>query len=186
MLLAHFLILFQYVENSEHISSSIERIFSNLGVKQLKNITQWLYYGNPEIMYIFKISQCCRHWTLGCRSSQWEPSPVAFCLFLLKGTHARDFHILFLNFILHLSLTNRYKTQYGQHFRKNSLKFTQIFKVCDNSPFSPKARSMAECCRQKCNVKLSGVFVSVCFRSVLSVFGEKAESNFAFSAKAQS
>ncbi len=28
----------------------------------------------------------------------------------LKGTHARDFHSLFLNFFLHLSVTGRYKT----------------------------------------------------------------------------
>jgi hypothetical protein len=30
---------------------------------------------------------------------------------LLKGTHARDFHSLFLNFSSHISVTNRYKTQ---------------------------------------------------------------------------
>ncbi len=45
---------------------------------------------------------------------------------------------------------------------------------------------MAEQCRQKCWVKLSVVFVTVRFRIVLSVFGEKAESNLAFSAKARS
>jgi hypothetical protein len=38
----------------------------------------------------------------------------------VKGTHARDFHSLFLNLFLHLSITNRYKTQYNQHFRKSS------------------------------------------------------------------
>jgi hypothetical protein len=36
----------------------------------------------------------------------------------LKGTHARDFHSLFLNFFLHILVTNRYKTQSSQHFRK--------------------------------------------------------------------
>ncbi len=52
---------------------------------------------------------------------QSEEYSDAFCpLFFLKGTNARDFHSLFLNFFLHLSLTNGYKTQYGQHFRKNS------------------------------------------------------------------
>jgi hypothetical protein len=45
---------------------------------------------------------------------------------------------------------------------------------------------MAERCRRKCDVKLSAVFVTVRFRIVLSVFGEKAESNFAFLAKARS
>jgi hypothetical protein len=71
-------------------------------------------------------------------------------------------------------------------FVKKFLKFAQIFKVFDNSPFSPKAQSMAERCRQKRDVKLSAVFVTVRFWIVLSVFGEKAESNFAFSVKAQS
>jgi hypothetical protein len=68
-------------------------------------------------------------------------------------------------------------------FPKKFLKFAQIFKVFDNSPFSPKARSMAECCRRKSDVKLSAVFITVRF---WIVFGEKAESNFLFSAKAQS
>jgi hypothetical protein len=26
-------------------------------------------------MHRFNISKCCRHWTLGCRSSQWEHAP---------------------------------------------------------------------------------------------------------------
>jgi hypothetical protein len=112
---------------------------------------------------------------------------TSFYIDLLKGTHAQDFHSLFLNFFLHLSLTNRYKRQYGQHFRKKFLKFAQIFKGSDNSPFSPKARSMAERCCRKLNVKLSAVFVTVRgFRIVLSVVGVKAESNFTFSAKARS
>jgi hypothetical protein len=42
------------------------------------------------------------------------------CLFCLKGTHARDFNSLFLNFLLHISVTNRYKTQSSQHFQKYS------------------------------------------------------------------
>jgi hypothetical protein len=33
-----------------------------------------------------------------------------------KDTHAQDFHSLFLNFFLHLSVTNRYKILYSQHF----------------------------------------------------------------------
>ncbi len=48
----------------------------------------------------------------------------------------------------------------------------QIFKVFDNSPFSPKARSMSERCHRKRDVKLSAVLVTVRFRIVLSVFGE--------------
>ncbi len=45
---------------------------------------------------------------------------------------------------------------------------------------------MTERCRRKCGVKFGAVFVTVRFQIVLSVFGEKAESNFAFSAKARS
>ena len=71
-------------------------------------------------------------------------------------------------------------------FSKIFFKFAQIFEVFDHSPFSPKARSMAERYHQKRDVKLSAVFVTVRFRIVLIVFGEKAESNFAFLAKARS
>jgi hypothetical protein len=71
-------------------------------------------------------------------------------------------------------------------FSKIFLKFAQIFKVFDHSPFSPKARSLAERCCRKCGVKFSIVFVTVHFRIVLSVFGKKAESNLTFSAKARS
>jgi hypothetical protein len=42
---------------------------------------------------------------------------------------------------------------------------------------------MVERCRQKRGVKFSVVFVTVLFRIVLSVFGKKAESNFAVSEK---
>jgi hypothetical protein len=71
-------------------------------------------------------------------------------------------------------------------FSKKFLKFAQIFKVFNNSPFLPKVRSMAKRCRRKRDVKLSAVFVTVHFRIVLSVFGEKVESIFAFSVKAWS
>jgi hypothetical protein len=71
-------------------------------------------------------------------------------------------------------------------FSKIFFKFAQIFEIFDHSPFSPKARSMAERCRRKRGVKFSVVFVTVRFRIVLSVFGEKAESNFTFLAKARS
>ncbi len=65
-------------------------------------------------------------------------------------------------------------------------KFAQICEVFDHSPFSPKARSMAERCLRIRGVKFSAVFVTVRFRIVLSVFGEKAKSNFAFSAEGRS
>ncbi len=44
-----------------------------------------------------------------------KPSEAYF-----KGTHARDFYSLFLKFFLHLSVTNKYKTHYSQHFQKYS------------------------------------------------------------------
>jgi hypothetical protein len=47
-----------------------------------------------------------------------------------KGTHARDFYSLFLNFFLHLSVTNRYKKQYSQHFRKYSSNSARYSKFC--------------------------------------------------------
>jgi hypothetical protein len=64
-------------------------------------------------------------------------------------------------------------------FSKIFYKFAQIFEVFDYSPFSPKAQSMADHFRRKRGVKFSAVFATVRFRIVLSVFGEKAESNFA-------
>jgi hypothetical protein len=87
---------------------------------------------------------------------------------------------------LHLSVTNIYKNAVQPTFSKTFLKFAQIFEVFYNSPFSPKAQSMADCCRRKHGVKFSAVFLTVRFWIVLSVFGEKAESNFTFSAKARS
>ncbi len=45
---------------------------------------------------------------------------------------------------------------------------------------------MAERCCRKRGVKFSAVFVTVRFWIVICVFGKKAESNFAFSAKARS
>jgi hypothetical protein len=69
-------------------------------------------------------------------------------------------------------------------FLKILFTFTQIFKVFDHSPFSPKAQSMAERCHRKRRAKFSSVFVTVLLQIVLSIFGKKAESNFAFLAKA--
>jgi hypothetical protein len=45
---------------------------------------------------------------------------------------------------------------------------------------------MAERCRRKHGVQFIAVFVTVRFQIVLSIFGEKATSNVAFSVKAQS
>ncbi len=45
---------------------------------------------------------------------------------------------------------------------------------------------MAERCRRKRGVKFSAVFATVRFWIFLSIFGENAESNFAFLAKARS
>ncbi len=104
----------------------------------------------------------------------------------LKGTHARDFHSLFIKFVLHLSVTYRYKNAVQPTFSKIFLKFTQIFKVFEHSPLLPKAPSMAERCCRKRGVKFSAVFVTVRFQVNFSVFSGKAKSNFAFSAKAWS
>jgi hypothetical protein len=65
-------------------------------------------------------------------------------------------------------------------------KFALIFEISDHCPFSPKARRMAERCHRKRRVKFSAVFVTVHLFIVLSIFGEKMESNIAFLAKARS
>ncbi len=124
------------------------------------------------IFYLFKFST----WTADCLPSQtW-----------IKGTHARDFRSLFLNLFMHLSITNRYKTQYNQHFRKSSSNSSRYSKFFYHSPISPKARSIAERCRRKRRVKFSVVFVTVRFqrkRGVkLIVVGENGELNCALSA----
>jgi hypothetical protein len=73
-------------------------------------------------------------------------------------------------------------------FLKIFFKFAQIFEVFDHSPFSPKARSMAERCHRKRRVKFSIVFVTVRFfyrferfrqksGVKLCVFGKSAELN---------
>jgi hypothetical protein len=59
-----------------------------------------------------------------------------------------------------LSITNRYKTQYNQHFSK-IFKFDQIFEIFDHSPFPPKVRSITERCRRKRGVNFSVAFATV-------------------------
>jgi hypothetical protein len=56
----------------------------------------------------------------------------------LKGTHARDFQSLFLNDFLHLSITNRYKMQFSQHFRKYSLNSSRYSKFSITPRFRRK------------------------------------------------
>jgi hypothetical protein len=103
----------------------------------------------------------------------------------LKGTYVRDFHRLFLDiFCIFQSLIDTKRST--ANVSKIFFKFAQIFEVFDHSPFSPKARSMAERCRQKRGVTFSAVFATVRFRIILSIFGEKAESNFVFLVKARS
>ncbi len=118
------------------------------------------------------------------QSNVWLSRGKFFWDFLKVHMH-EIFIVCFLTFfcIFHSLIDTKRST--ANIFEK-FIKFTQIFKVFDNSPFSPKARSMAERCRRKRDVKLSAVFITVRFRIVLSVFGEKAESHFAFSAKAPS
>jgi hypothetical protein len=65
-------------------------------------------------------------------------------------------------------------------------KFAQVFEIFYLSPFSPKAHSITNRCHQKRVVKFSVVFTIVRFQIILSVFGKRVESNFAFSAKARS
>jgi hypothetical protein len=68
-------------------------------------------------------------------------------------------------------------------FSKIFFKFTQIFEIFDHSPFSPKARSMAERCHRKRGVKFSAAFVTVRFWILLSVFSEKQSQTSCFRQK---
>jgi hypothetical protein len=104
----------------------------------------------------------------------------------IKGTHARDFKVCFKPCFASLSqkyIQNAMQPTFSKIFFK---KFGQIFDVLDHSPFLLKARSMAERCCWKRGVKFSVVFVTVRFQIVLSIFGEKPESNLTFSVKARS
>jgi hypothetical protein len=58
----------------------------------------------------------------------------------LKGTHARDFQSLFLNFFLLLLVTNRYKTQYSQHFQKHSSNSPDIKSVSITPVFAERSK----------------------------------------------
>ncbi len=92
----------------------------------------------------------------------------------LKGTHARDFHSLFLNFFC--IFQSLIKMQYNQHFQKsssNSPRYSKFWSL----PIFAKARNRTEHCRQKLRVKFSIVFVTVRFRIVLSAFSKKVESS---------
>jgi hypothetical protein len=117
----------------------------------------------------------------------WKQSQGYGGSYILKGTHAWDFQSLLQNFFgTFQSLTDTKQSTDNQHFRKISFEFAQIFQICYYSLLSPKACSMNKRCRWKLGVKFSIVFATVRFRIVLSVFGQKVESNFAFLMKARS
>ncbi len=75
--------------------------------------------------------------------------------------------------------------QYSHHFRTSSTNSPRFSKFSVTLCFAELRRIAERCCRKR-GVKFSVVFVTVCFRIVLSVFSKKAESNFAFLVKAQS
>ncbi len=124
--------------------------------------------------YVMEYFSCCRRWPHELAKDTSN-----------KPQRYEDFHSQFLTLFLHLSITNRYNAVQSTSL-KIFFKFVQIFEIFYHSPISPKARSITELCRRKRGVKFSVVFVTVRFQIVLSVFGEKGESNFAFSAKARS
>jgi hypothetical protein len=113
---------------------------------------------------------------------QQEPHESGQATHSLKGTHARDFLSLFFNFFF-ASFNHDTK-------RSTANIFENLLQICPDVQnflsLPVLAESIAERCHQKQGVKCSIVFVTVCFLMVLSIFGEKAESNFAFSAKAWS
>ncbi len=103
----------------------------------------------------------------------------------LKGTHARDFHNVFLNFFwIFQSLIDTK--------RSTANIFKHILKIRPNIRSFRSLAVFAESAKHgwalspKRGVKFSAVFATVRFRIILSVFGKNAETNFAFSAKARS
>ncbi len=93
----------------------------------------------------------------------------------IKGTHAWDFHSLFLNFFLHLSVTNIYKTQYSQHFRKYSWNSPRYSKFLISRHFRRKREAWLSVVAENAELNLA-------LSSQLCVFG----SFWAFSAKKRS
>jgi hypothetical protein len=105
----------------------------------------------------------------------------------LKGTHARDFHILFLNFFFHISVTNRYKTPSSQYFRKCSSNSHRYSKFSITRRFRRKREAWLSVVAENVELHLR------CFRNCafsdrferfrqksgvkLCVFGESAELN---------
>jgi hypothetical protein len=85
-------------------------------------------------------------------------------LSLLKGTHARDFHSLFLNFFLQLSVTNKYKTQYSQHFRKYSSNSPRYSKFSITRRFRRKRKAWL-------SVVAGNTELNLALSSQLCVFG---------------
>ncbi len=88
--------------------------------------------------------------------------------------HARDFHSLFLNFFLHISVTNRYKTQSSQHFRKYSSNSHRYLKFSVTCRFRRKREAWLSIVTKNAGLNLA-------LSSKLCVFG----SLLAFSAKTQ-
>jgi hypothetical protein len=106
---------------------------ANIDVKEGKLLMYFFYYKylvlQKCLAYLFELHTLCKKndiltydtfWWFNIKIQPWcHPAPQGFLLDFtvlsphLKSTHARDFHSLFLNFFLHLSLSNRYKTQYG-------------------------------------------------------------------------
>jgi hypothetical protein len=106
----------------------------------------------------------------------------------LKGTHARDFHSLLLNFFLHLSVTYRYKTQSSQHFRKYSLNSHRYSKFSITRRFRRKREAWLSVVAENAELNLAlssklcvfGSFLERFRRKSgdkLRVFGENAELN---------
>jgi hypothetical protein len=89
----------------------------------------------------------------------------------MKGTHARDFHSLFLSFFASFSLTQYVQPTFPTIF----FEFPQIFKNCYYSTFWARVRSIPKWCCQKWTAKLSVVFVTAHFRFILRVLSEKVE-----------
>jgi hypothetical protein len=97
----------------------------------------------------------------------------------LKGTHARDFHNVFLNFFYIFQLLIDTKSSTANIF-EHILKIRPDIQSFRSLAVFAESAKHGWVLSPKRGVEFSAVFATVRFWIVLSVFGENAESNFAF------
>jgi hypothetical protein len=100
-------------------------------------------------------------------------------LLILKETHARDFHSLFLTFfcIFQSLIYTKFCTA---NIFENLRQIRMDIRNFPSLHVFAEVRTISECSHLKRGVKFSVVFVTAHFRIILSICGKKVESNSAF------